>query len=106
MVTFLALERLQIKRLTKIWDKKLLPSESFRQLRNVTIRSCEKLVNVGSSNMPRQLPKLEQLEVAFPVFEYLDIQKLPNIIDMGQAITHSFRKRIKVLLPTERYDGF
>ncbi|XP_028073256.1 uncharacterized protein LOC114275417 [Camellia sinensis] len=67
-VTFPALERLQIIRLTKIteiWDSKLLPSESFRQLRDVTIRSCEKLVNVGSSNMPRQLPKLEQLKVSY-----------------------------------------
>ncbi|XP_028122760.1 disease resistance protein At4g27190-like [Camellia sinensis] len=66
-VTFPALERLQIKRLTKItkiWDRKLLPSESFQQLRNVTIKSCQKLVNVGSSNMPRQLTKLEQLEVS------------------------------------------
>ncbi|CAL5394216.1 unnamed protein product [Camellia sinensis] len=65
-VTFPALETLQIKRLTKIteiWDRKLLPSESFQQLRNVTIKSCQKLVNVGSSNMPRQLPKLKQLEV-------------------------------------------
>ncbi|CAL5394088.1 unnamed protein product [Camellia sinensis] len=103
-VTFPALERLQIIRLTKIteiWDSKLLPSESFRQLRDVTIRSCEKLVNVGSSNMPRQLPKLEQLkslksfftsrsetqslftsQVTFPVLEYLEIQKLPNIIEI------------------------
>ncbi|GMP54017.1 hypothetical protein CsSME_00019300 [Camellia sinensis var. sinensis] len=65
-VTFPSLERLQIKRLTKIteiWDRKLLPSDSFRQLRDVTIGSCEKLVNVGSSNMPQQLPKLERLEV-------------------------------------------
>ncbi|CAL5394119.1 unnamed protein product [Camellia sinensis] len=67
-VTFPALERLDIDELTmitEIWDRKLLPSESFRQLRNVTIQGCEKLVNVGSSNMPRQLPKLEQLEVRY-----------------------------------------
>ncbi|CAL5394211.1 unnamed protein product [Camellia sinensis] len=66
-VTFPALERLYINGLTiikEIWDRKLLPSESFQQLRNVTIWSCEKLVNVGSSNMPRQLPKLERLEVS------------------------------------------
>ncbi|CAL5394121.1 unnamed protein product [Camellia sinensis] len=66
-VTFPALESLDIDGLTmiiEIWDRKLLPSESFRQLRNVSIRSCEKLVNVGSSNMPRQLPKLEELEVS------------------------------------------
>ncbi|KAI8009986.1 Disease resistance protein [Camellia lanceoleosa] len=146
-VTFPALETLDIIRLTKIteiWDRKLLPSNSFRQLRGVTILSCEKLVNVGSSNMPRQLPKLERLEVgycrelkvivlknggeeeektennsntnsflqltsliledlqslksfftsrsetqslftsqvAFPVLEYLNIQKLPNIIEI------------------------
>ncbi|CAL5391220.1 unnamed protein product [Camellia sinensis] len=67
-VTFPALERLYIDGLTmitEIWDRKLLPSESFRQLRNVTIRSCEKLVNVGLSNMPRQFPKLEQLKVSY-----------------------------------------
>ncbi|CAL5393788.1 unnamed protein product [Camellia sinensis] len=146
-VTFPALETLYITELTKIteiWDRKLLPSEFFRQLRKVTIWSCEKLVNVSSSNMPRQLPKLEQLEVrdcrelkvivlknggeeeekaennnntnsflqltsltledlqslksfftsrsktqslftsqvAFPVLEYLKIQKLPNIIEI------------------------
>ncbi|KAF5950215.1 hypothetical protein HYC85_012208 [Camellia sinensis] len=67
-VTFPALERLYINELTKItdiWDRKLLPSESFRQLRDMTIWSCEKLVNVSSFNMPRQLPKLEQLEVGY-----------------------------------------
>ncbi|CAL5394096.1 unnamed protein product [Camellia sinensis] len=66
-VTFPALESLTIDGLTmitKIWDRKLLPSESFRQLRSMIIRSCEKLVNVGLSNMPRQLPKLEHLQVS------------------------------------------
>ncbi|XP_028104330.1 uncharacterized protein LOC114303385, partial [Camellia sinensis] len=66
-VTFPALETLDIDGLTmitEIWDRKLLPSDSFRQLRDVTIGSCEKLVNVGSSNMPRQLPKLERLDVS------------------------------------------
>ncbi|XP_028094028.1 probable disease resistance protein At4g27220 [Camellia sinensis] len=67
-VTFPALERLDIdglKMITEIWDRKLLPSESFRQLRDLTIRSCEKLVYVGLSNMPRQLPKLKELEVRY-----------------------------------------
>ncbi|CAL5336434.1 unnamed protein product [Camellia sinensis] len=67
-VTFPALETLHIiglTKITKIWDRKLLPSNSFRQLRGVTIWSCEKLVNVGSSNMPRQLPKLERLKVGY-----------------------------------------
>ncbi|CAL5321575.1 unnamed protein product [Camellia sinensis] len=67
-VTFPALKSLYIDGLTmitEIWDRKLLPSESFRQLRDVTIRMCEKLVNVGSSNMPRQFPKLEKLEVSY-----------------------------------------
>ncbi|CAL5394139.1 unnamed protein product [Camellia sinensis] len=147
MVTFPALESLTIDGLTmitKIWDRKLLPSESFRQLRSMIIRSCEKLVNVGLSNMPRQLPKLEHLQVshcqelkvivlknggeeedkeenntntnsflqlrsltledlqslksfftsrsetqslftsqvAFPVLDYLEIQKLPNIVEI------------------------
>ncbi|KAI7997642.1 Disease resistance protein [Camellia lanceoleosa] len=66
-VRFPALERLDIDGLTmitEVWDRKLLPSESFGQLRNVAIRSCQKLVNVGSSNMPRQLAKLEFLEVS------------------------------------------
>ncbi|CAL5394108.1 unnamed protein product [Camellia sinensis] len=65
-VTFPALEKLSIgvlPKLTKIWDRKLLPLESFQELRDVTIWGCEKLVNVGSSNMPRQLPKLEALDV-------------------------------------------
>ncbi|GMP54036.1 hypothetical protein CsSME_00019313 [Camellia sinensis var. sinensis] len=64
--TFPVLEKLYIgglPKITKIWDRKLLPSESFRQLRGMTITSCEKLVNVGSSNMPQQLPKLKQLNV-------------------------------------------
>ncbi|XP_028052092.1 probable disease resistance protein At5g43740 [Camellia sinensis] len=67
-VTFPALESLTIDGLTmitKIWDRKLLPLESFRQLRSMTIRSCEKLVNVGLSIMPRQLPKLEHLHVSY-----------------------------------------
>ncbi|CAL5391212.1 unnamed protein product [Camellia sinensis] len=129
-VTFPALERLDIDGLTmitEIWDGKLFPLESFRQLRDLTIRSCEKLVYVGLSNMPRQLPKLKKLEVrycqelkvivlkngggrrrksrkqqylksfftsrsetqslftsqvAFPVLEYLEIQKLPTIIEI------------------------
>ncbi|KAF5949354.1 hypothetical protein HYC85_011347 [Camellia sinensis] len=146
-VTFPALESLTIDGLTmitKIWDRKLLPSESFRQLRSMIIWSCEKLVNVGLSNMPRQLPKLEHLQVshcqelkvivlknggeeedkeenntntnsflqlrsltledlqslksfftsrsetqslftsqvAFPVLDYLEIQKLPNIVEI------------------------
>ncbi|CAL5321582.1 unnamed protein product [Camellia sinensis] len=167
-VTFPALGRLQIKRLTKIteiWDRKLLPSESFQQLRNVTIKSCQKLVNVGSSNMPRQLPKLKRLEVSqcrelkvivlkndgeeeekvennnntnsflqLTSLRLEDLQSLKSFFtsrsetqslftsqccfpslgvfenseiayhntDMGQAITHSFRKRIKVLQPIER----
>ncbi|CAL5394214.1 unnamed protein product [Camellia sinensis] len=65
-VMFPALEKLSIgvlPKLTKIWDRKLLPLESFQELRDVTIWGCEKLVNVGSSNMPRQLPKLETLDV-------------------------------------------
>ncbi|XP_028066854.1 disease resistance protein At4g27190-like [Camellia sinensis] len=146
-VTFPTLERLDIGGLTmitEIWDRKLLPSESFRQLRDLTIRSCEKLVYVGLSNMPQQLPKLKKLDVrycrelkvivlknegeeeekaennnntnsflqltslildglrslksfftfrsetqslftsqvAFPVLEYLEIQKLPTIIEI------------------------
>ncbi|THG13018.1 hypothetical protein TEA_005130 [Camellia sinensis var. sinensis] len=87
-VTFPALERLQIIRLTKIteiWDSKLLPSESFRQLRDVIIRSCDKLVNVGSSNMPRQLPKLEQLEVTFPALERLQIIRLTKITEIWDS---------------------
>ncbi|GMP54670.1 hypothetical protein CsSME_00019756 [Camellia sinensis var. sinensis] len=67
-VTFPALTKLYIIGLTKIteiWDRKLIPSESFRQLKDVDILHCEKLVNVGSSNIPRQLPKLKQLNVSF-----------------------------------------
>ncbi|CAL5394574.1 unnamed protein product [Camellia sinensis] len=67
-VTFPALKKLYITGLTKIteiWDRKLIPSESFRQLKDVDILHCEKLVNVGSSNIPRQLPKLKQLNVSF-----------------------------------------
>ncbi|KAF5949358.1 hypothetical protein HYC85_011351 [Camellia sinensis] len=95
-VTFPALESLDIDGLTmitEIWDRKLLPSESFRQLRNVSIRSCEKLVNVGSSNMPRQLPKLEELEVTFPALESLDIDGLTMITEIWD----------RKLLPSESF---
>ncbi|XP_028080251.1 uncharacterized protein LOC114281854 [Camellia sinensis] len=67
-VTFPALERFCIyglPKLTEIWDRKLPPSESFKELRDVSIWSCEKLVNVGLSNMPRQLLKLRKLLVAY-----------------------------------------
>ncbi|XP_028070129.1 probable disease resistance protein At4g27220 [Camellia sinensis] len=67
-VMFPALEHLNIDglpKLTEIWDRKLPPSESFKELCDVSIWSCEKLVNVGLSNMPRQLPKLRALCVAY-----------------------------------------
>ncbi|CAL5394237.1 unnamed protein product [Camellia sinensis] len=67
-VMFPALEQFYISelpKLTEIWDRKLPPSESFKKLRDVNIWSCEKLVNVGLSNMPRQLPKLRKLHVAY-----------------------------------------
>ncbi|XP_028104080.1 probable disease resistance protein At4g27220 [Camellia sinensis] len=65
-VTFPALQELfisELPKLTEIWDRKLLPLEFFKELRDVTIWGCEKLVNVGSSNMHRQLPKLKGLYV-------------------------------------------
>ncbi|CAL5394125.1 unnamed protein product [Camellia sinensis] len=122
MVTFPALESLTIDGLTmitKIWDRKLLPLESFRQLRSMTIRSCEKLLKVtvlknggeeedkeennNNTNSFLQLRSLtlEDLQslksfftsrsetqslftsqVAFLVLDYLEIQKLPNIIEI------------------------
>ncbi|KAF5951058.1 hypothetical protein HYC85_013051 [Camellia sinensis] len=120
-VTFPALKSLIIDRLpkiTEIWDKKLLPLEFFRQLRDVMIKSCEKLVKVivlengeeekktENNNTTISFPQLTILrledlqslksfctsrsetqslftsQVAFPVLNRLEIQELPNIIEI------------------------
>ncbi|KAG5550593.1 hypothetical protein RHGRI_015519 [Rhododendron griersonianum] len=67
-VAFPALEELSINRMpniTEIWDKNLLPAESFCRLRSLEIWDCEKLMNVIPSHMLFLLKKIKTLEVSY-----------------------------------------
>ncbi|XP_058214597.1 uncharacterized protein LOC131326035 isoform X32 [Rhododendron vialii] len=66
-VTFPTLEELSIygmPNITEIWDKNLLPAESFCLLRSLKVQYCEKLMNVVPSYMLPLLKSIEILEVS------------------------------------------
>ncbi|XP_057488289.1 disease resistance protein At4g27190-like [Actinidia eriantha] len=66
-VAFPALERLvinQCSQITDVWDKKMLPAESFFQLRTVTVITCGKLVNVFGPIMVSRLRNLQEVFIA------------------------------------------
>ncbi|KAG5561481.1 hypothetical protein RHGRI_004509 [Rhododendron griersonianum] len=66
-VAFPALEELSIDEMpniTEIWDKNLLPAESFCLLRSLDVKECEKLMNVVPSHILPQLNSIETLEVS------------------------------------------
>ncbi|KAI8557045.1 hypothetical protein RHMOL_Rhmol05G0303600 [Rhododendron molle] len=66
-VAFPALEELYIDsvpNITEIWDKNLLPAESFCLLRDLEVYNCEKLMNVVPSHMLPLLKSIENLEVS------------------------------------------
>ncbi|KAJ7964076.1 Disease resistance protein [Quillaja saponaria] len=67
-VLFPKLETLEItslKRLTKIWhQQELIPPKSFRNLKKLTIDSCEKLVTIFPSHMPiKEFQTLQTLSI-------------------------------------------
>ncbi|XP_028126210.1 uncharacterized protein LOC114322940 [Camellia sinensis] len=76
--------------ITDVWDKKLLPTGSFCQLREVRIEGCDKLVNVILSNMLPRLRNLTELSVQYcPMVEEIlsekgeektDVEAKENII--------------------------
>ncbi|KAG5547796.1 hypothetical protein RHGRI_013474 [Rhododendron griersonianum] len=71
-VAFPALEELSIfsvPNITEIWDKNLLPAESFCLLRSLKVWGCEKLMNVVPSHM---LPLLRNIKT-------LDVYKCPKM---------------------------
>ncbi|CAL5336469.1 unnamed protein product [Camellia sinensis] len=62
--------------ITDVWDKKLLPTGSFCQLREVRIEGCDKLVNVILSNMLPRLKNLTELSVQYcPMVEEILSEK-------------------------------
>ncbi|GFZ05614.1 hypothetical protein Acr_17g0011860 [Actinidia rufa] len=66
-VAFPSLKRLvinQCSQITDVWDKKMLPSESFFQLRTVTVITCGKLVNVFGPIMVSRLQNLQEVFIA------------------------------------------
>ncbi|KAG5550595.1 hypothetical protein RHGRI_015521 [Rhododendron griersonianum] len=65
-VAFPTLEGLSIsgmRNITEIWDKNLLPAESFCLLKSLEVENCDKLMNVVPSHMIPQLKSIETLEV-------------------------------------------
>ncbi|GFY93719.1 hypothetical protein Acr_09g0001650 [Actinidia rufa] len=65
-VAFPALERLEINlcsQITDVWDKKMLPANSFFQLRDMEVRRCNNLVNVFQSHMVSRLQNLEEVVI-------------------------------------------
>ncbi|PSS21223.1 Disease resistance protein [Actinidia chinensis var. chinensis] len=66
-VAFPALERLEINlcsQITDVWDKKMLPANSFFQLRDMEVRKCDNLVNVFQSNMVSRLQNLQEIVIS------------------------------------------
>ncbi|KAL7216260.1 hypothetical protein ACSBR1_028246 [Camellia fascicularis] len=65
-----------VPNITDVWDKKLLPTGSFCQLREVRIEGCDKLVNVILSNMLPRLQNLTELSVQYcPMVEEILSEK-------------------------------
>ncbi|KAL7218967.1 hypothetical protein ACSBR2_012102 [Camellia fascicularis] len=62
--------------ITDVWGKKLLPTGSFGQLREVRIEGCDKLVNVILSNMLPRLQNLTELSIQYcPMVEEILSEK-------------------------------
>ncbi|KAI8008154.1 Disease resistance protein RPS2 [Camellia lanceoleosa] len=65
-----------VPNITDVWDKKLLPTGSFCQLREVRIEGCDKLVNVILSNVLPRLQNLTELSVQYcPMVEEILSEK-------------------------------
>ncbi|CAL5394516.1 unnamed protein product [Camellia sinensis] len=52
-----------VANITEIWGNKLFPAKSFDQLKEVTVWSCYKLMNLASSNVLSQLKNLQKLTI-------------------------------------------
>ncbi|KAF5941389.1 hypothetical protein HYC85_022556 [Camellia sinensis] len=82
-VISLALEELRIDRLpkiTEIWYRKLLPSESFRRLRYMTIRNCQELKVIVLENGEEEV-KVENNNntISFPQLTSLTLEHLQSL---------------------------
>ncbi|KAF7142487.1 hypothetical protein RHSIM_Rhsim05G0218900 [Rhododendron simsii] len=100
-VAFPALEELHIDsvpNITEIWDKNLLPTESFCRLRSLKVWHCGKLMNVVSSHMLAQLKSIETLDI----FKYSEMEVIIALEKREEETQEASNKDMIIVFPQLR----